>query len=287
VVRLDPFGVLGEPSDQFNPLDLLGESPSAEAFRIAMFLIPPDPASVSPLWRTSTISLLLGLIGSLDFAPGKEERNLIQLRKILSGDIKSRVKGGEESSNESQQLLSAFLAKSDVERDSILAIAEQALRIVGDPRVARAVERTSFEFGSLEIGRPMTIYLELPLARWPSSILLARLWVHSLLQLSASVTEGRRPQFICDLAFSNELFPILEPMQRLSNLALWTFWESPSQLQSRHPAEFSGFLNNAQLIEAIGPVSPVVAGELAALFGRSRETMERLAPGHKLVLQDS
>ena len=117
-------------------------------------------------------------------------------------------------------------------------------------------------------------------------MLLARLWVHSLLQLSASGIDGCRPQFIFDLAFSNELFPILEPMQRLSDVALWTFWESPNQLRARHPAEFSGFLNNAQRIEAIGPVSPVVAGELAALFGHSRETMERLAPGHKLVLQD-
>ena len=41
-VRLDPFGVLGGPADQFNPLDLLRhphEAPLADAFTMAEIIM--------------------------------------------------------------------------------------------------------------------------------------------------------------------------------------------------------------------------------------------------------
>ena len=48
VVRLDPFAVLGQTSDQFNPLDVLRAEEAlvgAESFRFAELIIPPDPAT--------------------------------------------------------------------------------------------------------------------------------------------------------------------------------------------------------------------------------------------------
>ena len=132
----------------------------------------------------------------------------------------------------------------------------------------------------------MTIYIELPIIRLASHILLLQLWVTTLLRFCESERPNRCPQFIAESPFSRELFPLLNPSQGSETVDLWTFWESPDQIRAGHPTEWSAFLANARRVEAIGPQSHVVADDLAALFGHTAQALRSLAAGQRMVLQE-
>jgi type IV secretory pathway TraG/TraD family ATPase VirD4 len=293
VVRLDPFGVLSEPGDQFNPLDLLQIKELAgtvDPLLFAEWLMPQEPSNLDPYWRTATISFLQGLLGYLAVAPGKQ-CNVSELRNILSeSDVVYNLAKviddiGKQLPKESRHLISLFLQKADNERTSLIATASQALRVFGDPRTAAQVEKTSFDLRSLMSGNVMTIYIEMPTFRSLSHNLLVHLWVSSLLTLS-NTTSACNTMFVLDSPVAPSLFPALNAVQSSLRCEMWTFWESLNQLRAGQPTEWSTFLANAQRVEAIGPQGPVVAGELAAVFGHSIETIQSLPPGESLVLHE-
>ncbi len=291
IVRLDPFGVLGETSDQFNPLDLLiadGEIGVFDALHFGEMLLPRDPSTVDPYWRSNSASLISATLGYLQVVPEKE-CSIVELRKVLSSDdvvynfsvildtLGKRLPGW------CYAMLAAFLQKGDAERNSLLAIASQALRSFGDPRVAETVRKTSFDISDSANTTATTIYIELPVLRLDVHSLLVQLWLESFLGLT-TIGLPSRPLWVVDSPLSAALFQVLKIAQSTGQADVWTFWESLGQLQSRNPSEWSAFLSNAETVEALGPQNPVVAKELAAVFDCPPHAVECLSPTERLKL---
>ena len=73
VVRLDPFGVVGG-DDHFNPLDLVrlsGLSLAAGLRMIVELIVSPDPTTIDPYWRGTTVDFLHGALGCMAVEPDK------------------------------------------------------------------------------------------------------------------------------------------------------------------------------------------------------------------------
>ena len=74
VVRLDPFGVLGQPADQFNPLDLLSTSPpmrQADVYQFTELLVQAGVPSTDPVWQGWTVSLIRAVLQYILSVPEK------------------------------------------------------------------------------------------------------------------------------------------------------------------------------------------------------------------------
>ena len=293
-VRLDPFGVLGGPADQFNPLDLLRhphEAPAADALHLAELLLPEEPMIIDPFWRVNAVSLVYGLLGCLPATPERqyclpEVQALLSDGKALAAFGKALDAAGDRLPADCLQMLVNHFGKGDGERTSIDAIAYEALAHARGAACRGAFRNTTFDLQEVAAGKPTTIYIELPILRLEPHGLLARLWLGSLLTwFRRSSPPGRfRPLVIVDSPFSGLLFPPLHAARAAGLADVWTFWESLDQLRSGQPSEWSAFLANAGTVEALGPQSPVVAGELASVFGQSRKVLQSLVPGQRMAL---
>ena len=128
--------------------------------------------------------------------------------------------------------------------------------------MAASINGTSFDIRAFQSGGPMTIYIEVPPLKMSSGKLLVDLWVNALLALGFSGTSESRTLYVIDSPFSGDLFDVLYPVQESSFAQLWTFWGSLGQLRAGRAGKWSAFLARARRVEALGPVNPVVAGEL-------------------------
>jgi type IV secretion system protein VirD4 len=292
VVRLDPFGILGTPTDQFNPLDLLRVATSfgfTNALCLAEVLWPPVPTTLDRFWWQNALSLAHAVLAYLYSVPEKE-CSFVELKRVLSSDdvvynlavVLDTI--GKKLPPECYCLIAAFLQKADTERVTVLTDVLQALRIFGEPHIAFTVQRSSFELRDFVGGNPLTIYIELPIMRYSSHKILVQLWISSLLRLCDHERPQQRPQFIFESPFSVGLFPLLHMAQRADVVDIWTFWESLDQIRAEHPADWSAFLANMGKVDAIGPQSPVVAADLSTQFGETVEALQTLTRGEQMTL---
>ncbi|MDI1256706.1 MAG: type IV secretory system conjugative DNA transfer family protein [Flavobacterium sp.] len=291
VILLDPFGVTGLTSDQFNPLDLLyidDNQLAGNSLFITELLYPEQPIGVDPFWRASSYSLIYAMLLYLSIIPEKD-RNIGELLKQLSHDdvvynlAVTLDTNGKSLSEECYKLLAAFLSRADLERASILTITTQMLRVFSNPLIAKSVAKSSFDISRFFKGDPITIYIEIPTLFIPQHRLLIELWLGSLFRL-CNLTANNNNRFIFDDQFSNLFFPIIKTAQNSNFANVWTFWESLDQLRVGRSAEWSAFLANAQIVEAFGPQNKVVANELALAFGHMQNELNSIKNGKSIVL---
>jgi type IV secretion system protein VirD4 len=295
VVRLDPFGVLGSDADQFNPLDLLGnDSPFSDFLALGEKLFPTDPSTLDVYWRTNTQSLVEGILNYLVADPNKT-CSLVELRNMLvMEDFKKKMSDALDTlkthiSSEARIRISNFLQHGSSELDSFITQAYHALRILDDSRVARSVEKTSFDLGHLAAGSPVTVYIVVPPLRSKSHGVLVHIWLTALLYLltKAKQSSSSPPLLIIDEPYELGLFPILQRAQLDFPGDILSFWNSLGQLRYGYPEDWSAFLANARAVEVLGPQSPVVAIELSSVFGVQSEVLQTLMPGQRLSLSVS
>ena len=246
-MKLDPFGVLGGESDQFNPLDLFNPAQpgaSSEVLTFSELLIPADFTTVLPFWRINAISLIDGILGYLSAVP-ERECSLVEPGNVLEKDdvvynlavVVDTI--GKRLPPRAYQRIAAFLQRGDMERTSLIAEASQSLRFLSDPSCAKTVQKTTFNVRMLLEEGGLTIYIVLPPNAFQTHGILVRMWLISLLfhfRQSRSLIAAP-PLLIVDNAFPLGLVPILETAQRLFPGDILSFWESlgqtPDWLSSR------------------------------------------------------
>ena len=169
----------------------------------------------------------------------------------------------------------------------VLSIIHQVLSPLNTDSVERAVGRTTFDLGRLTRDGPATVYIGVPPALWTSHGSLVRLWLTSLLLLATRGTDGQQKMtFIVDDAAGLELFPLLRTAQyhAATRVEVWSFWESLGQLRNGYPADWSAFIGGCRTVQALGPLSPVVATELAPAFGTSVDELRQLPTLGRMTL---
>ncbi len=214
VITLDPFNVVTNSPDAFNPLDFIDKaSPHAidQCNDLAKALVVRTGEEKERHWDDSAEAWIAAVIALVVYYgdPG-ESRSLQTVRELLTDPQKldMAVKAMCES-----DCWGGMLARMgghlrhfvDRERASVLTTAGRHLRFLDTLPVVASTTTSTFDPAELRQGR-MTIYLALPPEHMRAQSALLRVWIGSLLRavVKGGLQETNKVHFILDEAASLE-----------------------------------------------------------------------------------
>jgi type IV secretion system protein VirD4 len=297
VYTLDPWGLSGRPCSSFNPLSILtDDNPDIveDAALIAAAMVPEDSSS-EPYWDREARNLLQGLILHIatDYSISDEERNLLKLRELITGnpdefdaligDMQTNI-----SANGAVSRIGKAVAGIDAKPfSSIRATARTATDFLESPRMARVLERTDFALTDLKTART-TIYLCLPAGRLISH----SRWLRLMIGLALEAMERERARPAEPVVFLMDEFATLGHMKSVENaigqirgfgVQLWVILQDLNQLHDIYKTRWETFLGNAGTVQFFGIndqftaqyVSRVLGEQTIYVTSRSTSTSER------------
>jgi len=298
VVLIDPFDYCGEgASDGLNPLDLINpESPTAvdDALSLANALVQTKSVS-DPFWDQRAQQLYSGIILWIAAYAPKPQRHLGTLRKILNTNDKARatVLAAMAKSNlwDGRISDSAHILPDapDKTRGSIMSTAQSHVDFMSSLPVVNSITASSITLDEIKNGDPVTIYLVLPPERLESHGQLLRLWLTTII---TTITRRRkapktRTLLVVDEAAQLGNLPALKSaltLLRGYGLTTWTFWQSPSQLQSVYPKDWRTIIDNAAVVQAFGFYTGPFLQDIKTITGLEVGTTLSAVQGNKQVI---
>lgn len=304
VVIIDPFECYGPGEGGFNPLDASGAVGTAEdlpAFTIeqALLLSGGQFSLKDPFWDHKANNLNAAVIGAVLCNPSLEpgQKNYTAVGNLLGGDdpkyqlavVLDTLK--KSLPNQVYSELAGFLSTEERCRSGIEATAQQHLTVLRDPRIARAMSRTTFDLRAVLEGKPLTIYLVMPAYRLGGFGRILRLWLGTLLNLLQR--RRGRPEhptlFLIDEAA--QLGPMdglrtLMTLMRGFGVVCWSFWQDVSQLKRHYPEDWSLFFSNARTVQTFGVSSYLAAKGLSEVMNVSPDALLRLRDDEQFVVTD-
>ena len=292
VVLLDPFNLVTERSDTFNPFDLAALtdlSPAEFGLLTPSFLHPDSNSLQDPFWDKSADALIAGASCALLAGQSVKDRSLIALRRLLKADdvvYKLAVMLDKEPKPPSlaYENIGSFLNTEDKCRSGILATAQQHFSLLADPRVEAVLASTSFDLEGLMTGKEMSLYLILPPSRLASHSNLLRIWLVALLHVLKSRTfKVPTPTLAlidetAQLGRTREIVEIVTLLRSYS-LRCWTFFQSIHQLRHVYGADAGTLLDNAIVLQVFGCSNYPGAEAIAALLGPGVSAQDLLELG--------
>lgn len=273
---IDPFHVSGLEPSRFNPLDIIDPHYADcvdDAAMIAAMITPTHESD--PFWSNRAIQLITGLITHAMHDLPRSERNLITVRRGLhaaaSGDS-SMMSALASSSHEEARIAHAGLSgPGERTRQSIVAVASDALDLFRGDCMASSLYASSFEMDAVTDGKPMTIYLVLPPHKLASHGAVLRLWTGALFSLLSR--RARRPAqstlIVIDEAAQLGTFDPLRAaitLLRGYGVRTWSFWQDSAQLRRLY-ADWQTLIGNCQTLQVFGKLGPQAAESTAELLG--------------------
>lgn len=275
VVMLDPFGISGEPSDTFNPLDLLGDTAAsiddARSFGEAMVVRPPE-GDRDPHWNEQASNVITSILSLLLVRTSGGNRNLMTLRALATDPGKSpdkEGKGGEPDGVAKVALLLrelanekgmgpefAFLAGvlqqiQDRERAGVLSTLHRHSMFLDSPAISKSVSSSSFDPRELLSGN-MTIFLVLPPHQLEAQARWLRLVIAAFIRLiGREGSQQKEILFILDEAATlGQMVPINQGLTLLRSygLRLAFFFQSLGQLREVFRGNESVLLDNTDQV---------------------------------------
>jgi type IV secretion system protein VirD4 len=193
---LDPFRVVTQHPDTFNPLDFISCSSNLaidESFDLANALVVRTGKEPEAHWNESAEAFIAAVVALIVWC-GKPElglRSLQTVREILSRPEKlsTAIKVMLESNcwgGKLAEMGGQLLHFADKEKSSVLSTTLRHLRFLGTPTIAASTATSSFDPASLRTGK-LTVYLILPPDHMRAQSGLLRMWIGSMLR---AVTRG-------------------------------------------------------------------------------------------------
>lgn len=292
VYILDPFHVLSDRTDTFNPLDLVSREPDArvEDAAEAAGTIVGERSLQDPFWDNWALSLIGSIISTI-VATEPSDANLGKVWKTFHGDdtvynlavMLDTISG--KMDEVAHGHVAAFLQLSEKEtRPSVLGTVQQHVRLFGNPLVKAAMQSTSFDVAALQDGRPLTIYLVVPPNKIRSHAPMLRLWLWGI--LTALVKRPTNPTsptlFLIDEFAHIGAFPLLEDcvtLMRGYGVRLVLFLQHVEQLAKLYPKSVNTIVGNCAAVAAFGISNAAMAKPIAELLGDiTAEQLIAMAP---------
>lgn len=189
VVLLDPYRVVTQRPDTFNPLDCIAKDHPLsidDCNDLAAAVVVRSGEEREPHWNDSAEAYVAAVAATVVGYGEPGTRSLQTVRDILSHpkrlDMATRLMiesdrwGGALASMGGQ-----LLHFADKEKSSVLSSALRHLRFLGTPAIAESTATSTFDPSQLRNGR-MTVYLILPPDRAHAQSGLLRMWVGSMLR---------------------------------------------------------------------------------------------------------
>ena len=297
VFLLDPFGVTGDDSHCFNPLDTLDPyAPDAYDTALALAeLVAPGRMLNNPFWDDSARALITVLLMHVSSARLPVLRNLSEVAYILNqnhGHIEFTFKQLERSKLPLVGHLGGGWRATEVKvLSSILSTAKTATTLFNSHAFEAISGRTDIPLDGIVRGDPISIYLVLPPEKLDSHGRLLRLWVGCLMDCLCR----RRHQVEQPTLFMLDEAAQLGTLQQLRRaitllrgygVRTWSFWQDLSQLQSLYP-DWETLYNNTRYIQTFGVTTHLLACKLAEMLNLPGEINPLTLDFDKLVLAEA
>lgn len=300
VVLLDVFGGTGASADALNPLDLAElidpGRPEDAAASLATLLTGGHVSHKDPFWDVTAHAFLTGLLTWLLADCPPEERRFSRLYELFAeGDLPYQLATlldcGVIRHPAACAEIAAFLSHPEREtRPSVQSTARQHLPLFGSAAVQRATDHTGFDLEALVKGKPLSLFIVVPPTKLLSHRPVVRLWLGAL--ILALAARRRSPQrrtlmLIDEAAQLGPMPPLIQTatLLRSAGVTLWTFFQSPAQLEATYGGEAMVLVDNAGVVQLFAPRNGRMAEAYARLLGDvAPEAVMGLARDEQLLL---
>src|SRR5262245_57292922 len=246
-VLLDPFRVVTQVPDCFNPLDFIDrDSPLAldECRDLAEALVVRTGQEKEPHWLDSA-EVWIGAMTAATVHFGDEaDRSLQSLRMLLSDQRKMEAAIRLMCESDAWDGMLSRLGHQlthfrDKELGSTLTTTNRFLRFLDTLAIAESTKASSFDPAGLLSGK-MTVYLILPPQHMRSQAPLLRMWIGALLRavVRGGLQEKRKVHFVLDEAASLGHMEALDDAldkYRAYGVRLQLYYQSVGQLKKCWP----------------------------------------------------
>ena len=294
---IDPFGLVGDKTDQLNPLDILdrdGIEPESEAQALAMMLAGGSCSLKEPFWDIWGRSLLAGVIAYVAEREPEEQRHFGRVRELLKNDdvvysLAQALDTAPDLEGIARTEIASFLQLVEVTRSGVLATAQSYTEVVNSAPARRTLSRTTIDLDAVADGAPLTVYLVIPPDKLASHGPLLRLWIGALLKtvMSRSVRPEQDTLFLideCAQLGALEHLRVAMTLLRGYGLKVWAFFQDQSQLRRLYPDDWQTIVNNASVFQTFGLTNHVMAREAADLIGDFDAFTLRAMPAERQVI---
>jgi type IV secretion system protein VirD4 len=299
VIKLDPFRVVDEKTDGFNPLDMFtlpSTDIDTDSQLLASMLSEGNKFGRDPFWDNTACGLNSAFINYLVTLLPPEKRNLNEMRRLMcSDDVPYTVAValdtvGKKMRELAYQEFTSFIQLAEREtRPSVLATAQSYIKTFNSERVSEMLEKSSFSLQEFADGAPMSIYIIIPPERLESHKALLRIILASLFAavFSRRKIPDPRTLFLIDEAGNLGSFPMMNAAMTLCRgfgVRVWTYWQDIQQLQHAYPTSWKTIINNSGALQLFGMTTQLMAKEWAEILGCTTEMLLSLKPHEQFLL---
>jgi type IV secretion system protein VirD4 len=263
---LDPFGVTGQPSAAFNPLDGLDPaSPdlAEDAATLADALVYDAPGETGEAhWNEEAKALIAGLLLHIVTREPPQRRTLARLREDLTcapaafetllADMQTSTAAG----GLVARFANRYAGKTNREASGVLSTAQRHTHFLDSPRMTAVLDRSDFAFADLR-RRSGTVFLALPPDRIATYARWLRLMVtQSLQDLIRAPAQSNMPvvYLLDEFAALGFLAPVERAMSLMAGygVQLWPILQDIHQLRATYGERAGTFLSNVAVLQVFG-----------------------------------
>lgn len=289
---LDPFGVTGQPSAAFNPLEGLdpaGLDVAEDASTLADALVFDEPGMAGEAhWNEEAKALIAGLILKIVAVEPAGRRHLGTLREYLTlapdsfAALLKRMQETDAANGLIARAANRHLGKSDREAAGVLSAAQRHTHFLDSPRMHRVMDESYFSFADLK-KRTATVFLVLPPDRLSTYSRWLRLLVaQSLTDMARDPAKPATPvlYLLDEFASLGHLAPVEHAMGLMAGygVQLWPILQDVHQLRATYGQRAGTFLSNAGVLQVFGVNDHDSARLISDLLGQETvvfQTMSR------------
>lgn len=297
VVVIDPFGITGVPTGGLNPFsvfDLAGAQIEADAEVLAEICARGLSGTKEPFWDNHGGGLLSGVLAHIATLPS-ETRTFSKVFDFLQTDDTVYTLATlldtvpKTMPRMAYREIAAFLQMPDITRGGVLATTQSYLKNLHNTGVLNVLDQSSFAIQDLVSGKPMTIYIVLPVDRLRSHRSVLKLLLGVILKaiVSRQTPPEHRTLLLIDECAQLGNFPFLETfitLCRSFGCWVWTFWQDLAQLQTHYPTSWKTILNNCGVIQAFGMHNRDLAEQWSGYFDSPPEVLRQLKAQEQMLL---
>jgi type IV secretion system protein VirD4 len=301
VYVLDPFARGGSPHrlDPLQVITLPRTEVDAEAQTIASVFAAPFRNDRDPYWHINGSSLLGGLCCHFmsQKCPGELSMNNVtnlvfhtDVEMALATMMDQKIIASDSFQSES---LGAFLELPDgngCTRSCVLSMARSMLEPFRCRAVQTAMGSPTVNLNLLLKGKPVTIYLVLPIERLVSHSMVLSMWIELICQtlLRRTVPPDLPTLLFVDecaqVGFASAALKMIAVYMRGQGVKLWSFFQDFGQIKTMFGNDQSTFVNSNSAITLL-PGTGMAARELAATLAVPQQQVENLADNEQLVYE--
>lgn len=288
---LDPFGITGQSSAAFNPLNALDPASldiAEDASTLADALVFDEPGMVAEAhWNEEAKALISGLLLKIVTGESSGRRHLGTLREYLTlapetfAALLKCMQEMDEANGLIARAANRHLGKSDREAAGVLSAAQRHTHFLDSPRMTEVLRRSDFHFAELK-RRNETIFLVLPPDRLSTYSRWLRLLItQSLLDMARDTAKPNVPvlYILDEFASLGHLAAIERAMGLMAGygIQLWPILQDIHQLRSTYGQRAGTFLSNAGILQVFGINDHESARLISDLLGQETVVFQTMA----------